>query len=509
MRTQQSGISRGREDSRCSATLAKGALLICLWGHIPSFPPSGYFFIGVPPYIYKYVCYCTIGRWKGNSPYRIAVTMYIKAEKVTNSHQAPNDELRQQNDVNDGLNLMARRAQTNNISSINSLNFLHKPQRISHLKTNLFPDEEILKNTNLNKKLSTQNGTVEEFDFSPTRPQGHGSSLYDEQLAFAPVYKKSGELVKSSLKLRSKSLPTSPYVENKTLGTARPPPRLQRSKSVHFDHKTPVKYFCEDESPIDVSTRTAEKNVEISYQHKPVKSIYDLEDADDEFLSMGIDRLRVQPVRGQGPSQRTPNTLRKSKRFNELLKDSGPRIPHKANSTTNIQNGTTQDQTTNGANRVVGLYSVNFPILSNKNPKTLKLNIFINLSRDKKCFLQDLTLCATKGSTDRVIRGRVLVKNLYYDKRVAVKYTWDRWQSTREVEGVYVSDGDGILPGTNMDLFNFRIDDVPSQQSRARLEFCIQYVARNDRIRQEFWDNNDSHNYQIDCIFDGFHNPFT
>ncbi|QLL32311.1 hypothetical protein HG536_0C04800 [Torulaspora globosa] len=414
--------------------------------------------------------------------------MYIKAEKVTNDHQTRHDKLRPT------LNLMARRAQTNNLSSINSLNFLHKPQRVSHLKTNLFPEEEIVKNTNLNKRL----------DSSPSSPTGtrDDAGAYDEQLAFAPVYKKSGELVKSSLKRRSKSLPTSPYVgsENRSLAAAARPPGLQRSKSVHFDHKTPVKYFCEDESPIDVSSHS-EKTEDISYQHKPVKSIYDsgLDDAEDEFLSMGIDRLRLQPpAAGDGPAARAPSSLRKSKRFSQLLK------------TSSAAAAPAQAPAPSPDNRIVGLYSRNFPILSNKNPKALKLNIFINLSRDKKCFLQDLTLCARKGSTaDRVIAGRILVKNIFYDKRVVVRYTWDQWRTAHDVESVYVSDGDAILPGTNMDLFHFRIDDLPHEHPHAHLEFCIHYVVRNDRVRQEYWDNNDAQNYKVDCVFEGFHNPFT
>lgn len=398
--------------------------------------------------------------------------MYIKAEKLTNGHTVPpaEQQLRQPNGSSDGLTLLARRAQTNDISSINSLNFLHRPQRVAQLKTSLFPDEEIAKNTNLNKK------PIAEGEFSPT-----AGSVADDQLAFAPVYKKSGELVKSSLKRRAKSLPSSPYVENKTLsGGGRSPPPLVRSKSVHFDQKTPVKYFCEDESPIDVSTSTDATSEEISYQHKPVRSVYD----DDEFLAMRIDTLRVQP-----PALRSTPALRKSKRFGELLKEQRPPAP---------------------AHSVVGLYGPNFPVLSSKNPKTLKLNVFVNLSRGSKVFLQDLALNARTGDpSDRVIAGRVLVKNIFFDKRVLVKYTWDRWRSSHDVEAVYVSDGDGILPGTNMDLFQFRIEDVPEDASRAHLEFCVQYVVRNDRQRLEFWDNNDARNYRVECVLAGFHNPFT
>lgn len=455
--------------------------------------------------------------------------MYIK---VANNYEVGNEELRRS--MKDGErasapNLMQRRVQANNISSINSLNFLHKPQRVSQMKTSLFPDEEILKNTNLNKKLSTETAFEDESEFSPTKGNGsNGVPNSEEQLPFPPVFKRSGELLKSSLKLRSKSLPSSPYItnENKGFPNVRPG-TLQRSKSVHFDQKTPVKYFCEDEKPSDVGTRPNDKTEEISYQHKPVRSIYDdAQDAEDGILSMGIDRLSLEG----DDKTKSPRNLRKSKRFNEFLKEQStnridtnnvllrPALAHKSSSSASVADGAPNGR----QQRVVGLYNVNFPILSNKNPKALKLNIFINLSRGKRCFLQDLTLCTHKGAADRddtpqphqhsdstrLIIGRVLVKNIFFDKRVAIKYTWNAWQTTREVECVYVSDGDGILPGTNMDVFKFIIDDLSRVDSRAKLEFCIQYVARNDSQRQEYWDNNDGKNYKLDCILDGFHNPF-
>lgn len=449
--------------------------------------------------------------------------MYIK---VGNSNEGNYDALRQSKkdaENQSAPNLMERRVQANNISSINSLNFMHRPQRVSQMRANLFPDEEIMKNTNLNKRLSTDTESSDE-GLSPTKHQGSIPSLYnDEQLPLPPVYKKSGELLKSSLKLRSKSLPTSPYInnENKNFSNVRPG-KLQRSKSVHFDQKTPIKYFCEDEKPIDVGARPNDKTEDISYQHKPVRSIYD--DPEEDYLSMGIDRLSLDT----SEKPKTPRNLRKSKRFSDFLKEQSttrintnnvlqrPQLAHKSNSGSNLNGGLSNGR----QHRVVGLYNVNFPILSNKNPKALKLNIFINLSRGKNCFLQDLTLCTHKSASDdnavnslrsdstRLIIGRVLVKNIFFDKRVVIMYTWNAWQTVREAECVYVSDGDAILPGTNMDLFKFIIDDVNKTDPRAKLEFCIHYITRDDFHRQEYWDNNNGQNYKLDCILDGFHNPF-
>lgn len=503
--------------------------------------------------------------------------MYIKAENVRKyDHINANNELFKDKEQGNGLrlscenndvitdkppNLMARRVNSNNISSINSLNFLHRPQRVTQMKTNLFPDEEIAKNTNLNKQLSSADHVSStssiptDFGLSPTsisinKNLGVFNSpcpIDEHMLPFPPIYKKSGELVKSSLKRRSQSLPASPHInnenENKNLANVRPGGRLQRSKSVHFDQKTPVKYFCEDESPIDVSEKAKEQEELLSFQHKPVNRLYDDDNEgedgynaandrnvtrDDQILSMGIDSISLKD---------NNKNLRKSKRFNALLKThksetKGVLMKPKFNKCHNNDESDNNSLKPNYYNgRVVGLYNVNFPILSNKNPKSLKLNIFINLSRNKKCFLQDLSLymqrdssslLATSSSNDssnntsanynknttRIIVGRVLVKNIFFDKKVLIKYTWNNWRTSQDIECVYVSDGDGVLPGTNMDIFNFIIDDVNKQDSKAKLEFCIHYIARNDHERQEFWDNNDGKNYKVDCIMDGFHNPF-
>ncbi|QLG73853.1 hypothetical protein HG535_0F03640 [Zygotorulaspora mrakii] len=479
--------------------------------------------------------------------------------KRDNKTGVPEDELRSHEDVTKSASsLMMRRLNKNEdlSASLNSLAFLHKPQRVKTLNSSLYPDEEIIRNTNINKNLnngSTDKKVIDdeaEAEVSPTSSyklarvndllinRGGDENMFP----IPPVYKKSGELVKSSLKRRSKSLPTSPHVnsEHKNFTALRPGGRLQRSKSVHFDQKTPIKYFREDESPIDVSTKENERTEEISFRHKPVGYLFggndddDDDDDDDEgasfndtnLLAMRIDSINLGTATRTGntisrpPSHVKDRSLRKSKRFSAMARD----IPKRESSNKHENSGTSKyvgnsnnNHSCSNNNRVVGLYNENFPILSNKNPKSLKLNIFINLSQDKKCFLQEITLYGardqhtypSKKTQTRMIAGRVLVKNIFFDKKVVVRYTWDHWRTSHDVECVYVSDGDGILPGTNMDIFNFIIDDVNKQDSRAKLEFCIHYVTRNDYQRREFWDSNNGKNYKIDCITDGFTNPFS
>lgn len=543
--------------------------------------------------------------------------MYIKAEQKPQRFERKNEKLdRNKNHhlpdletdfkgytVNSDLYKKERNGNTE--ETLNSLRFLHKPQRVTQMRANRFPEEEVQRNTDLNKRLFSagndenagndsgwsrsdfsknragaerSNGSTKppfKIELPPLSPKSTipnsfqteypeakspGNDMnfeYDEEILipFAPpVYKKSGELLKSSLKRRSKSLPTTPGIRSRNGGQARDgSPMLIRSKSVHFDQAAPVKYFAEDESPINVN-KTEQHDNRLSFKHKAVNLMVDPEE-EAKMLSSGLettsiddDLTTVAPREfthsakisspGNGKSTNNPK-LRKSKRFQNLLKNRTAILP--SNSDKKFMNGGGYEVSDRSSKNyyVVGLYSKNFPILSNKNPKSLKLNIFINLSQNKKVFLQELTLYihrdnnsflnpssvnnmpnGHKGSDrdgvakgynagcTRLIAGRILVKNIFYDKRVVVRYTWDSWRTTHEVECVYISDGDGILPGTNMDIFHFIIDDASKVDPRGRLEFCIHYSTRNDSEREEYWDNNNGNNYKVDVVMDGFNDPF-
>ena len=464
----------------------------------------------------------------------------------------------------------------NGDSNLSSLKFLHKPQRVAHLNEDRFPEDELQRNTDLNKKLTTSNGFPELAPSSVIEERNIESINYvfnntsNESVIPFPVYKKSGELVRSSLKKRSKSLPTTPMLkshsqEGSERGDEENPLLLARSKSVHFDHKTPVKYFSTDESPSNVNT-TDEQNNSLSFMHKPVNLMDSgLTAEDDNGLLSGLRNMRLNDRFTSLDSlpKSEPKKLRKSKRFQDAIAkekeaqseaQSEDENTAPVSTTRNIiskpapaispvskafndslvdvsESDQQQEQakavaaasTPSRSQKVVGLYNENFPILSNKNPKSLKLNIFINLSQGKKCFLQELTLhiqarqnlsngvnqTDPNTSLSRYILGKVLVKNIYFDKRVLVRYTWDAWKTVGEVEGIWLSNSESILPGTNMDIFHFLIDDNCRDESAVgHLEFCVQYTTRDDCRREEYWDNNDGANYKVDVVLRGFNNPF-
>ncbi|AQZ14683.1 GIP2 (YER054C) and PIG2 (YIL045W) [Zygosaccharomyces parabailii] len=384
--------------------------------------------------------------------------MYIKAEQKENADVRQGQEAKGSPKVepkNKQGGLISRRSNAPEVGPLSSMQLLHKPH--SPLSPTLYSEEEIAKNTDMNRRLaSVDDATLAHVS----------SKLADFGLAplvLPPIYKKSGELVKSSLKKRSQSLPTSPQAREVQL-QLRPQPTLKRSKSVHFDQRTPVKYFELDESPLDVSHRKGEM-AELSFQHKGVGLF-------------GQPQAPTEPP----PEPEPPKPLRKSKRFDALNR---------------------QRQ-----HKMLGLYHTNFPVISSRDPKVLQLNVFLSLSRDKKVFLRDLALHISRIGA--CVEGKVLVKNLCYHKRVVVRYTWDQWQHVHEVECVYVCSGDRFLPGSQVDLFSFVIEKPPG---RRNLQLCVHYLARPEGPagldkRYEFWDNNNGLNYELDVVTEGFRDPF-
>lgn len=379
--------------------------------------------------------------------------MYIKAEEGEKEKQdnglGPLEDGSGNGEQSVKSGLLSRRANAPLVGLLSSLDLLHKPRQ-GIPSPNLYTDEEIAKNTDLNKRLGGSS-TV------PSNSTSLNSSLAPLDISATAertptVHKKSGELVKSSLKNRSKSLPASPYVRDSPKH-----PTLQRSKSVHFDQRTPVKFFELDESPLASVSREGEVS-ELSFQHKGVGFFQEVEPS---------------------PQQGSSKPLRKSKRFDALNKGKQPA-------------------------KIIGLYPRNFPVISSRDPKVLQLNVFLSLSRNEQVFLQDLVLHASRNGAS--IEGRVMVKNICYHKRVAARYTWDDWRTVQEVECVYVCSGERFLPGTNTDMFSFIVE---KPDNLSFLQLCVQYIARSEgQFRLELWDNNGSQNYRLEVTTNCFRDPF-
>ncbi|KAI0652607.1 hypothetical protein C8Q79DRAFT_997602 [Trametes meyenii] len=136
-------------------------------------------------------------------------------------------------------------------------------------------------------------------------------------------------------------------------------------------------------------------------------------------------------------------------------------------------------------------------------------------------FLETLALPRTRPPT---LRGTVLVRNLSFEKAVAVRFTLDDWQTTSEVLCKHVVSLPGLPPpfprartmgdvaghiatsqaeeekdaasGPTWDRFSFtiRLEDYETKLSDRTLFLVVRY---NPGSGGEFWDNNDNKNYRV------------
>lgn len=98
--------------------------------------------------------------------------------------------------------------------------------------------------------------------------------------------------------------------------------------------------------------------------------------------------------------------------------------------------------------------------------------------------LQSLSL--TPDGTS--ILGRVRVRNIAFSKCVAIRFTFDSWQTTSEVIGRYV---ESINSEFDKFSFTIRLYDLLARIEDKTLVMAIRYSVAG----QDFWDNNNGRNY--------------
>lgn len=104
---------------------------------------------------------------------------------------------------------------------------------------------------------------------------------------------------------------------------------------------------------------------------------------------------------------------------------------------------------------------------------------------DADVALQELSLSPDSLSAN----GRIRVKNLAFEKRLAVRFTFDWWQTTSEITAKYVES----VQGGNFDIFSFaiRLNDIVSRIECKELFLALRYNVNG----KEIWDNNGGQNY--------------
>lgn len=114
------------------------------------------------------------------------------------------------------------------------------------------------------------------------------------------------------------------------------------------------------------------------------------------------------------------------------------------------------------------------------------VNMPQRLTMDVDVMLEDVTL-----SKEATICGHVKVRNLAFQKSVAIRFTFDFWQTTSEVSAKY----EQPLAHGAFDRFSFviRLHDILSKIEDKTLFMAIRYTVNG----RELWDNNEGQNYKI------------
>ncbi|ESK92219.1 protein phosphatase regulatory subunit [Moniliophthora roreri MCA 2997] len=93
-------------------------------------------------------------------------------------------------------------------------------------------------------------------------------------------------------------------------------------------------------------------------------------------------------------------------------------------------------------------------------------------------------------SETTTVIGRIRVRNLAYQKWVAVRFTFDDWQTTSEVTAKYVESASG-----NIDIFTFtiKLNDLLARIEKKTMIVAVRYAVNGTEI----WDNNLGKNYLV------------
>lgn len=111
--------------------------------------------------------------------------------------------------------------------------------------------------------------------------------------------------------------------------------------------------------------------------------------------------------------------------------------------------------------------------------------------------LQEQQVCLERvTSSDLGLNGTIQVRNVAFEKRVSVRYTFNQWKSLHEVCAHWHSS----IPEKNgqdqVDVFTFFL---PVPPFLLQLSSVVEFAARYQVNGQEYWDNNRGKNYSLTC----------
>lgn len=122
--------------------------------------------------------------------------------------------------------------------------------------------------------------------------------------------------------------------------------------------------------------------------------------------------------------------------------------------------------------KVLEIKLPNFPTMPPLQADMYVESLFLNNNRDSLC-------------------GVIVVRNYSFQKWVAVRFTFDWWQTVSEVSASYQ---DSIRGGSfDRFTFNIKLGDILERIEEKTLFLCVRYQSDG----RELWDSNGNENYQI------------
>ncbi|GME67379.1 unnamed protein product [[Candida] boidinii] len=375
-----------------------------------------------------------------------------------------------------------------------SLSFIRKPARSNSIDESKLNDDIIKQNT-LSNSISpsknildgNNNDTTDdsenltgyfvkrsnlhkltddpELNNATSTSTNNNNNYYDDDEDYSNAFhhplvrKKSGELVKPSLKLNtyksSASLPTTPTY-----------------KSVHFGASIDVKFFDEADKPKAISAGNSPYNSDDDDEDKDEEDGDEENDSNDDYDNDSNDELneidfeKFNKIFDYSIDYIENNNLQSLKKFEKLIK------------------------------KFWFLDLTNFP----------KIIIRDEIDSETPIFLERMFM----NPLNTELIGQICGKNLAYEKLITIKYTINNWNSIININANYYNDIPRILRKANYDRFVFKINLINlfyefiksngnqnlkkiNKIENVPLQLCVRYFTNG----QEYWDNNSGSNYLI------------
>ena len=137
-----------------------------------------------------------------------------------------------------------------------------------------------------------------------------------------------------------------------------------------------------------------------------------------------------------------------------------------------------------------------FPAMVQPKAGTVKLVLpnfptaTVRAAADKDAYVDSLEM----DKDGKNIKGIVRVKNLAFEKWVAIRFTLDHWRTVSEVSAEYLDSPPSKAGAQDRFTFTIKLQDLLSRIEDKTMFLAVRYTVGG----REIWDNNDGQNYRIE-----------